>query len=252
MRGLQAKMLACAGAAMFGFSSHVWACGDNHGLIHSCLPHEMTSSDGISYGGAPQSLQGGGVFNVSIANFAFSAPDVIIGRDMSVRWTNNDIAPHTSTSQAAPDSGLPDGVWNSGNLANGGTFERIFDATDLFYYFCNVHGTFMQGSIDVRNPADASGDGLVDFTDLLTLAQHYNLPSPEPATAYAFGDFDFSGLVDFNDLLLVAQNYGGEPALTGLDARFRHDFQFALASVPEPSTVVGLIGLGMILLGRRR
>jgi len=90
-----------------------------------------------------------------------------------------------------------------------------------------------------------------DFTDLLTLAQNYNEAAPEPATGYAFGDFDFSGVVDFNDLLLVAQNYGGEPTLTSFDAKFRHDFEFALASVPEPS-MLGLVGLGMGLMGRRR
>ncbi|HQY87413.1 MAG TPA: dockerin type I domain-containing protein [Tepidisphaeraceae bacterium] len=216
-----------------------------------CDTSSKPSADGSPFTGAAQSLQGATIFDVAIQNFAFSAQDIIIQRDTIVRWTNVDFAPHTSTSQSGPDVGMGDGVWDSGFLSNGETYERTFDAVNKTYYFCDVHGTSMQGTVDARSPGDASGDGAVDFTDLLLVAQHYDQNSPEPATAYAFGDFDIDGVVNFSDLLLLAQHYNEPTDLSGLDARFRHDFEFALSAVPEPM-MGGLVGLGIMLMGRRR
>jgi hypothetical protein len=53
---------------------------------------------------------------------------------------------------------------------------------------------------------DATGDGQVQFADLLILAQNYS----QTGKTFSQGNFDYSpdGLVDFSDLLIVAQNYG--------------------------------------------
>jgi hypothetical protein len=51
---------------------------------------------------------------------------------------------------------------------------------------------------------DANRDRVVDFNDLVALAQHYNAPSGE---SWATGDFNADGAVDFNDLVSLAQNY---------------------------------------------
>src|SRR5207248_10663528 len=64
---------------------------------------------------------------------------------------------------------------------------------------------------------DANHDAVVDFQDLLLLAQHYVAPG-----LYADGDFTDDGQVGFDDLLVLAQNYGQafQPPAT--------------AAVPEP------------------
>lgn len=53
---------------------------------------------------------------------------------------------------------------------------------------------------------DATGDGIVDFDDLLVVAQNYNTNGK----TFSQGNFNYdgSGIVDFGDLLTLAQNYG--------------------------------------------
>ena len=63
-------------------------------------------------------------------------------------------------------------------------------------------------------------------------------------------------MVNFNDLLALAQNYNkaAPAALPGATAEFNADMAsaFAQAAVPEPGTL-GLIGIGaMGLIGGRR
>jgi hypothetical protein len=53
-------------------------------------------------------------------------------------------------------------------------------------------------------PGDADGSGMVSFSDLLILAQHYG----QPATSAAQGDFNGDAVVNFADLLVLAQHYG--------------------------------------------
>jgi endonuclease I len=98
---------------------------------------------------------------------------------------------------------------------------------------------------------DASLDELVNFNDLLILAQNYQ----NGATTWQTGDFNRDGITDFGDLLLLAQNYGGGGALSGLDAlsaldaSFAADWSLAQSLLPEPACL-SLIGL--TLIGRRR
>jgi hypothetical protein len=51
---------------------------------------------------------------------------------------------------------------------------------------------------------DATGNGRVDFGDLVLLAQNYNTTG---GRTYADGDFNFDHNVDFEDLVLLAQRY---------------------------------------------
>jgi autotransporter-associated beta strand protein len=107
---------------------------------------------------------------------------------------------------------------------------------------------------------DANLDGSVDFLDLARLAQGYNttLSSPTTVSTWLRGDFDYNGNVDFNDLAKLAQNYnttlpGGGATVPGAPAGFEADLARAFASVPEPSSLVGVIGLGLFVArGRRR
>jgi parallel beta-helix repeat protein len=76
---------------------------------------------------------------------------------------------------------------------------------------------YADGNDDVGTPAvagqiymqatvvgDATLDGIVNFPDLLLVAQNYGKTGQD----WAHGDFNYDGIVNFPDLLLVAQNYG--------------------------------------------
>jgi plastocyanin len=52
---------------------------------------------------------------------------------------------HTTTSNTA--------IWNSGKVANGGTFSHTFSSPGTFAYVCNNHPTFMMGQIVVNAPS---------------------------------------------------------------------------------------------------
>lgn len=100
-------------------------------------------------------------------------------------------------------------------------------------------------------PGDANGDGTVNFTDLLTLAQHYGQPA-----LLSQGDFTGDGAVAFDDLLILAQHYGPAPAagqIAALSPDVRADVLRAFAEVPEPASLwAPLAAAGILLRSRPR
>jgi plastocyanin len=74
-----------------------------------------------------------------------SPANVAVGT--TVTWTNNDATLHTAVS-GDPSSG-PSGVFDSGILAKGKTFEHKFDTAGTFDYYCTLH-PFMIGQIVVK------------------------------------------------------------------------------------------------------
>ena len=60
-----------------------------------------------------------------------------IETNTTVIWENNDNAAHLATS-GTPDGG-PDGVFDSGMIMAGGTFEHEFIDSGEFQYYCIVH-----------------------------------------------------------------------------------------------------------------
>lgn len=73
------------------------------------------------------------IHDISIQSFAFVPGRQTINQGDSVRWTNNDGVPHTSTSDG--------GLWNSGNLSLHQTYTRAFASIGTFPYHCAVHTT---------------------------------------------------------------------------------------------------------------
>jgi hypothetical protein len=69
-------------------------------------------------------------------------------------------------------------------------------------------------------------------------------------------DFNHDHVINFNDLVLLAQNYNGTftPAspIPAAPADFARDLAAAFASVPEPSVIAMLPGCAFGLFGRRR
>lgn len=94
----------------------------------------------------------------------------------------------------------------------------------------NEDTTFGRFTIAYTLYGDTNLDFVVDFDDLLTLAQAYG----NTTTIWATGDFTYDGATDFDDLLKLAQNYGGA---------FELDWALARSLVPEP----GVLGLSLLL-----
>jgi hypothetical protein len=69
----------------------------------------------------------------------------------TIIWENQDAAPHTSTSGVSPNK---DGIWDSGILNKGQTFELTFQDAGSFAYFCTVHPS-MTATISVTDETPA-------------------------------------------------------------------------------------------------
>jgi plastocyanin len=78
---------------------------------------------------------------VKIVNFAFKPKTITIAKGTKVRWTNRGSANHTTTSNK--------GLWDSGVLAPGASFGRVFRKVGTFKYHCTIHPTLMHGKIVV-------------------------------------------------------------------------------------------------------
>jgi hypothetical protein len=82
------------------------------------------------------------------------------------------------------------------------------------------------------------------------LAQNYNTAG---GATWPVGDFTHDGVVDFNDLVKLAQNYNAalpaEP-IAGAAASFEADRARAFAAVPEPGVIA--VAAPLLILGCRR
>jgi hypothetical protein len=108
-----------------------------------------------------------------------------------------------------------------------------------------------QVSIVAAVPGDTNVNGVVNFDDLLALAQNYNSPN---TMSWQTGDFNADGETDFDDLLSMAQNYGFGALNVSTDhfsPEFAADWSMALTLAPEPIGV-SLLGIGAVLFRRRR
>jgi plastocyanin len=77
---------------------------------------------------------------ITITNFAFNPQSLTVKAGTTVKWTNQDSAPHTITSDA--------GDWDSGSLGKGQSFSHTFAQAGTFTYHCTIHPS-MKGTIVV-------------------------------------------------------------------------------------------------------
>src|ERR1700738_583109 len=95
----------------------------------------------------------GTTVTVTVGNggFFFTPSSVTIHPGDTVRWTWSS-AGHSSTSGTP---GHPNGLWDSGILAQGAMFTRTFNTAGSFPYYCTVHGTCcnMVGTVVVMSNA---------------------------------------------------------------------------------------------------
>src|SRR5204863_2195153 len=127
----------------------------------------------------------------------------------------------------------------------------VLGATGGAFLGLNADGT----SIVARSTllGDANLDGRVDFTDLVQIAQNYNVTDGN--RTWFTGDFTYDGNTNFNDLVKLAQNYNAvlsDEPIPGAAAGFEGDLAAAFARVPEPSALAGAGFLGLVVTRRRR
>ena len=90
---------------------------------------------------------GVGVPGCEETNECYLPPSLIIGTGTTVIWENIDTAAHLATS--GTPSGGPDGLFDSGMIMAGGTFEHEFIDSGEFEYYCIVH-PWMVGTVTVE------------------------------------------------------------------------------------------------------
>lgn len=78
---------------------------------------------------------------VLIQSMSFSPSSITITAGETVKWTNNDAMTHTVTSN--------DGLFESGDLANGSSFSKKFPDKGTFNYHCTYH-VGMTGTVIVN------------------------------------------------------------------------------------------------------
>jgi plastocyanin len=67
----------------------------------------------------------------------------VVSVGSTVMWMNADSVAHTATSST--------NVWDSGAIAPGGSFSRVFTEVGTFPYFCTIHGAAsMSGTVVVQ------------------------------------------------------------------------------------------------------
>jgi plastocyanin len=74
-----------------------------------------------------------------ISGFAFT-DTIRVRAGQTVTWTNRDPVPHTVTSD--------DGLWDSGDIAAGGSFSHRFAVPGTYAYHCTYHPA-MQATVVV-------------------------------------------------------------------------------------------------------
>lgn len=132
------------------------------------------------------------------------------------------------------------------------SIRRVLPPLGFVYTHIEIGSTGRHAlaTVDYKTLAgDVNLDSVVDFDDLLPLAQNYGTTT---GATWAQGDFDLNGTVDFTDLLTLAQNYSSSAPITAaFTPVFAGDWAQALSLVPEPAAL-GLLGLGFAVVPRAR
>lgn len=92
--------------------------------------------------------------DVVIELVAFQPEQLEVQAGSTVTWRNRDPGAHTVTSGVVVQGGAgvtqePDGAFDSGEIAKGEAFQRVFDEPGTYPYFCSFHPATMRGEIRV-------------------------------------------------------------------------------------------------------
>lgn len=81
-----------------------------------------------------------GASSTTTLGFYPSTITVVLGKNNTVTWTNEDFAVHTVTSNTA--------IWDSGNIDPSTNFTYTFTAVGTYHYHCSYH-PWMTGTVIV-------------------------------------------------------------------------------------------------------
>lgn len=83
---------------------------------------------------------------------AYSPNPIEVKAGGGVTWSNDDSQIHAATSGISPagsnETSGPDGVFDSGMLSPGATFDFVFDTAGTYDYYCTLHPQ-MVGTVTV-------------------------------------------------------------------------------------------------------
>jgi plastocyanin len=93
---------------------------------------------------------------VEMIDNVFVPDTVTITEGDTIVWVNNGSNIHTATSGS---NCTENGIWNSGNMTQGETYQFVFDTTGEFPYYCIPHcGIGMTGHVTVESGPVGTGE----------------------------------------------------------------------------------------------
>jgi len=136
----------------------------------------IAAADGVKV--VHVSIIPGAGYNRSSLGYSPDVIHVVIGVNNTVVWTNNDNVTHTVTSTS--------GVFNSGFIPPGQSWNYTFTYPGTFNYYCTIH-PWMKGTVIVEAPTGTMAPPNYSATYLYT----GSLPSPKnpPGDLIAGGVF---------------------------------------------------------------
>jgi hypothetical protein len=184
----------------------------------------------------------------SAASFTTTARNFVPGADVVTDDTSDEFRMSTGLSLG---DGNQASHWKDDALT--GAYVGMMDPTLSFgttqkLTYADLRAMDLIGyDLKLWTPGDANHDASVNFADLVSLAQNYNLTGK----LWTDSDFTGDGVVSFPDLVLLAQNYGTIPSAL-LAAMFDGSTPFDVSAVPEPMGLISLAALALPTIRRRR
>ena len=83
---------------------------------------------------------------IVLSGSTFQPKEITVKAGTKVTWINQDSFAHTVTAGTRDN---PSGLFDSKNLAGGGTFSYVFDQPGTYNYFCGIHSG-MDGTVIVQ------------------------------------------------------------------------------------------------------
>ncbi len=115
------------------------------------VSNETTTSTSIATTSSAQgqvSIRFGSAANTTSVYYSPQVITVIIGKNNTVTWVNNDIAPHTATSDTP-------GQFDSGPINAGESWSYTFTTPGTYTYHCSYH-PWMHGTVIVEQASGSS------------------------------------------------------------------------------------------------
>ncbi|MFF1568690.1 plastocyanin/azurin family copper-binding protein [Streptomyces sp. NPDC058293] len=92
-------------------------------------------------------------YTIEIKNMAFAQPKLTVKVGQTVKWVNEDTAPHTVTTTSGPAK------LDSGNLQKGDSWSYTFTKAGTYKYYCAVHPDMTASITVIEDDGGSTGGG---------------------------------------------------------------------------------------------